>query len=73
MVLLGCLALWVTSTITGLDSTLVALLGLVALLHMGTLTWKDLSSNTNAVSNTRSLKSIFSDKISSFSGILYSG
>ena len=35
---------------TQLDSTLVALIGIVALLHMGTITWKDVSSNTNAVS-----------------------
>lgn len=42
--------MWVTSTMTQLDSTLVALIGIVALLHMGTITWKDVSGNTNAVS-----------------------
>lgn len=44
-----CLGLWVTSSYTNLDATLVALLGIVALLHLGTLTWKDISKNTNAV------------------------
>ncbi|GAA5814588.1 hypothetical protein MFLAVUS_008087 [Mucor flavus] len=47
-VLLSCLTMWVTSTMTQLDSTLVALIGIVALLHMGTITWKDVSGNTNA-------------------------
>ncbi|RCI02252.1 hypothetical protein CU098_012142, partial [Rhizopus stolonifer] len=47
-VLLGCLGMWVTSSITHLDSALIALLGIVALLHMGTMSWKDVSSNTNA-------------------------
>lgn len=42
--------MWVTSSMTQLDSTLVALIGIVALLHMGTITWKDVSGNTNAVS-----------------------
>ncbi|SAM09401.1 hypothetical protein [Absidia glauca] len=46
--LLSCLTLWVTSSYTGLDSTLVALMGIVALLHMGTISWKDISTNTNA-------------------------
>lgn len=49
-VLLSCLGMWVTSNMTQLDSTLVALIGIVALLHMGTITWKDVSGNTNAVS-----------------------
>jgi hypothetical protein len=35
-----------------LDSTLVALIGIVALLHMGTITWKDVSGNTNAVNSS---------------------
>ncbi|GAN03794.1 2-oxoglutarate translocator [Mucor ambiguus] len=48
VVLLGCLGLWVTSAMTHLDATLVALLGIVALLHMGTISWKDVSGNTNA-------------------------
>ncbi|ORZ10537.1 Sodium/sulfate symporter [Absidia repens] len=48
VVLLSCLGLWVTSSYTGLDSTLVALMGIVALLHMGTISWKDISTNTNA-------------------------
>ncbi|KAI8334395.1 Sodium/sulfate symporter [Chlamydoabsidia padenii] len=47
-VLLGCLCLWVTSGYTKLDSTLVALIGIVTLLHMGTITWKDISTNTTA-------------------------
>ncbi|ORX43860.1 hypothetical protein DM01DRAFT_1340616 [Hesseltinella vesiculosa] len=47
-VLLACLAFWITSGYTHLDSTLVALLGLVVLLHLGTLTWKDVSTNTQA-------------------------
>lgn len=42
--------MWVTSSMTQLDSTLVALLGIVALLHMGTISWKDVSGNTSAVS-----------------------
>ncbi|KAI8142307.1 Sodium/sulfate symporter [Fennellomyces sp. T-0311] len=48
VVLLMCLCLWVTSSYTKLDATLVALIGIVALLHMGTLTWKDISKNTSA-------------------------
>ncbi|KAI8377262.1 Sodium/sulfate symporter [Blakeslea trispora] len=48
LVLLGCLVLWVTSAYTSMDSTLVALLGIAALLHMGTIQWKDVSHNTNA-------------------------
>ncbi|KAI8967800.1 Sodium/sulfate symporter [Mycotypha africana] len=47
-VLVGCLGMWVTSSFTHVDSTLVALLGIVALLHMETITWKDVSSNTSA-------------------------
>ncbi|CAO3632689.1 unnamed protein product [Cunninghamella echinulata] len=47
-VLLGCLTLWVTSGYTKLDSTLVALSGIVVLLHMETITWKDVSTNTTA-------------------------
>ncbi|CDS10172.1 hypothetical protein LRAMOSA02849 [Lichtheimia ramosa] len=48
LVLLMCLSLWITSSYTKLDATLVALLGIVALLLMGTITWKDVASNTNA-------------------------
>ncbi|CAO3592600.1 unnamed protein product [Absidia cylindrospora] len=47
-VLMGCLCLWVTSGYTQLDSTLVALIGIVALLHMGTISWNDVSTNTTA-------------------------
>lgn len=47
--MLGCLSLWVTSGYTRLDSTLVALIGIVTLLHMGTITWNDISTNTTAV------------------------
>lgn len=47
-VLFGCLILWVTSGYTNIDSTLVALMGIVALLHMGTIHWKDVANNTNA-------------------------
>ncbi|KAI8365064.1 Sodium/sulfate symporter [Choanephora cucurbitarum] len=47
-VLLGCLVLWVTSAYTSIDSTLVALVGIASLLHMGTIQWKDVSNNTNA-------------------------
>lgn len=50
LVLLLCLGLWITSSYTKLDATLVALLGIVALLLMGTITWKDVASNTNAAS-----------------------
>lgn len=42
--------LWVTSGYTKIDSTLVALIGIVVLLHMGTIHWKDVANNTNAVS-----------------------
>jgi DASS family divalent anion:Na+ symporter len=38
-----------------LDSTLVALLGIVILLHMGTISWKDVSGNTSAVSSFKSI------------------
>ncbi|KAG0191085.1 hypothetical protein DFQ28_000983 [Apophysomyces sp. BC1034] len=48
LTLLSCLTLWVTSGYTHLDATLVALIGIAALLHMGTMTWKDISTNTNA-------------------------
>lgn len=51
-----CLVLWVSSGYTKIDSTLVALIGIVALLHMGTIQWKDIAKNTNAVSdNPRAL------------------
>ncbi|KAG2205587.1 hypothetical protein INT46_005507 [Mucor plumbeus] len=48
LVLFLCLVLWVTSGYTKIDSTLVALIGIVALLHMGTIHWKDVANNTNA-------------------------
>ncbi|KAI8074293.1 Sodium/sulfate symporter [Gilbertella persicaria] len=48
MVLFACLILWITSGYTFIDATLVALIGIVALLHMGTICWKDVSNNTNA-------------------------
>ncbi|OAC98452.1 hypothetical protein MUCCIDRAFT_119419, partial [Mucor lusitanicus CBS 277.49] len=47
-VLFACLVMWVTSGYTKIDSTLVALIGIVALLHMGTIHWKDVANNTNA-------------------------
>ncbi|KAI9314305.1 Sodium:sulfate symporter transmembrane region-domain-containing protein [Dichotomocladium elegans] len=48
LILMICLCLWVTSSYTKLDATLVALIGIVALLHTATLKWKDISKNTNA-------------------------
>ncbi|CEP15489.1 hypothetical protein [Parasitella parasitica] len=48
LVLFVCLVMWVTSGYTKIDSTLVALIGIVALLHMGTIRWKDVANNTNA-------------------------
>ena len=50
IVLVMCLCMWISAGYTDLDATLVALIGVVALLQMGTITWKDISSNTNAVS-----------------------
>lgn len=47
-VLFVCLILWITSGFTKIDSTLVALIGIVALLHMGTIQWTDVAKNTNA-------------------------
>ncbi|KAI7889449.1 Sodium/sulfate symporter [Mucor mucedo] len=47
-VLLGCLVLWISSGYTNIDSTLVALIGIVALLHMGTIQWTDVANNKNA-------------------------
>ncbi|KAI8138091.1 Sodium/sulfate symporter [Fennellomyces sp. T-0311] len=47
-VLLMCLSLWVSASYTNLDATLVALIGIVALLQMGTITWKDVAGNTSA-------------------------
>ncbi|KAI9318387.1 Sodium/sulfate symporter [Dichotomocladium elegans] len=47
-VLLMCLSLWVSANYTNLDATLVALVGIVALLLMGTISWKDVASNINA-------------------------
>lgn len=47
-VLSSCLCMWITASFTGIDATLVALLGIVALLHMGTISWKDVSTNTSA-------------------------
>ncbi|KAI9271721.1 Sodium/sulfate symporter [Phascolomyces articulosus] len=47
-VLVMCLCLWISAGYTNLDATLVALIGIVALLQMGTITWKDVSSNTSA-------------------------
>jgi DASS family divalent anion:Na+ symporter len=49
LVSIGCLCLWVTSAYTKLDSTLVALMGTLALLLMGTITWTDIATNTTAV------------------------
>ncbi|KAI7907695.1 Sodium/sulfate symporter [Cokeromyces recurvatus] len=46
--LLGCLCCWITSNITHLEPTLVALIGIVALLYMGTISWDDVSSNIKA-------------------------
>ncbi|KAG0817301.1 hypothetical protein G6F18_002358 [Rhizopus arrhizus] len=48
LVLLSCLIMWITASITHLDATLVALIGIVSLLYMGTITWRDVSTNTNA-------------------------
>jgi DASS family divalent anion:Na+ symporter len=48
-VLFICLLLWVTAGYTNIDSTLVALVGIVFLLHMATMDWKDIASNRNAV------------------------
>ncbi|KAG2218615.1 hypothetical protein INT45_009747 [Circinella minor] len=48
IVLVMCLCMWISAGYTDLDATLVALIGVVALLQMGTITWKDISSNTNA-------------------------
>lgn len=50
LVLFVCLVLWATSAYTSIDSTLVALLGIVTLLYMETIQWKDVAQNTNAVS-----------------------
>ncbi|OAD69837.1 hypothetical protein PHYBLDRAFT_171858 [Phycomyces blakesleeanus NRRL 1555(-)] len=47
-VLILCLSLWVTGGYTNIDSTLVALIGIAVLLHTSTITWKDVSTNTNA-------------------------
>ncbi|KAI8974445.1 Sodium/sulfate symporter [Pilobolus umbonatus] len=47
-VLFMCLFLWITSAYTRLDSTLVALIGIVSLLHLGTIQWKDIANNKNA-------------------------
>ncbi|KAI8068343.1 Sodium/sulfate symporter [Gongronella butleri] len=47
-VLVTCLCLWVTSGYTHLDATLVALGGLVALLHLRTISWHDVATNTHA-------------------------
>lgn len=41
--------MWITASVTHLDATLVALIGIVSLLYMGTITWRDVSTNTNAV------------------------
>ncbi|CAO3703666.1 unnamed protein product [Rhizopus stolonifer] len=48
IVLFMCLILWATSNYTSMDSTLVALLGIVSLLYTGTIEWKDVANNTNA-------------------------
>ncbi|KAG1140495.1 hypothetical protein G6F37_009020 [Rhizopus arrhizus] len=48
LVLFLCLILWATSAYTSIDSTLVALLGIVTLLYMETIQWKDVAQNTNA-------------------------
>ncbi|CAO3690208.1 unnamed protein product [Rhizopus stolonifer] len=48
-VLLLCLILWSTSSYTSIDSTLVALMGITALLFMKTIEWKDIVCNTHAV------------------------
>ncbi|KAI9029751.1 Sodium/sulfate symporter [Phycomyces nitens] len=47
-VLILCLCLWVTGGYTNIDSTLVALIGIAVLLHTSTISWKDVSTNTNA-------------------------
>jgi DASS family divalent anion:Na+ symporter len=47
-ILLCCLALWVSSTFSGLDSTFIALLGVVSLLLTGTVDWDDMLKNSDA-------------------------
>ncbi|KAG0173406.1 hypothetical protein DFQ28_001580 [Apophysomyces sp. BC1034] len=48
LTLLTCLGLWVTSGYTKMNTTLVALMGIVALLFTRTVTWEDIVGNTNA-------------------------
>ncbi|KAI7867786.1 Sodium/sulfate symporter [Spinellus fusiger] len=47
-ILFMCLCLWITSGYTQLDPTLVALMGVCLLVHTGTMTWRDVSTNTTA-------------------------
>jgi len=51
-VLFSCLVLWVTSTWSGLDSTFIALLGVVTLVVTNTITWNDLLKNEDAWDTT---------------------
>ena len=48
VVFLGCLALWLTATITDINATTVALLGVGVLLVTNVITWEDVKSEKNA-------------------------
>lgn len=47
-VFIGALALWATAQFTGLDATVVALMGVSAMLVTGVLTWSDVTEDKGA-------------------------
>ena len=48
IVFIGCLVLWATGTITKIDATTVALLGVVVLLLTGVISWSDVKKEQGA-------------------------
>lgn len=47
-VFVGALILWITSAMTGIDNTIVALTGVAVMLLTGVLAWDDVAKNHNA-------------------------
>ena len=48
VVFVGVVSLWITASLHGIDSTVIALVGIATLLITGVLAWRDLIEETNA-------------------------
>jgi len=48
VVFAGCLTLWITGTLTGLDAALVTFLGVLSLIALRVITWDDIIGNKKA-------------------------